>query len=72
MEGVKCSMCMEKNAKIVMRPHWRTSLIQPFIEGTCGQPKCVKEYEQALEYGFELARQEIEESIFEEIRNEQE
>jgi hypothetical protein len=53
-----------------MLPHWKTGLIQPFVEGTCGHPECVKEYEQALEYGYQEARQEAEERMYEEVVNE--
>jgi hypothetical protein len=70
MDKVRCSICQDRDAKIVMLPHWKTGLIQPFVEGTCGHPECVKEYEQALEYGYQEARQEAEERMYEEVVNE--
>jgi hypothetical protein len=66
MEKVKCCICMERDAKIVMLPHWRTGLTMPFVEGTCGHPDCVREYEAGLEIGYELAKQEREEQFYEE------
>lgn len=72
MDNVKCSICGEKDAKIVMLPHWQTGLIQPFVEGTCGHPECVREYERAFEIGYEMAKQEAEDRYFEELRNGQE
>ncbi len=45
---VMCSICGKKEAKIVMLPHWKTGMIIPFLEGTCGHADCVKEYDEVL------------------------
>ncbi len=38
----------------------------PFTEATCGHPECLKEYERGLEIGYELAKEDIEDTYFEE------
>lgn len=48
MENVKCSICVEKDAKIVMLPHWRTGVMTEFNEATCGHPECLRLYDQFI------------------------
>jgi hypothetical protein len=47
-EKPMCSICEAKECVIVMTPHWRTGEMLPFHGGTCGDPKCVKEYDQLM------------------------
>ncbi len=53
----KCCIC-DKDAKIVKGNHWKTGLEVDLVEGTCGSPDCVKEYEAGIEEGFRLAEEE--------------
>lgn len=55
----KCCIC-EKDAKITIGQHWRTGMPIELTEGTCGSPKCVKEYEKGMEEGLRLAEEENE------------
>ena len=65
----QCCICGE-DAKIVKGNHWSTGLEVELVEGTCGHPKCVKEYEAGMEEGFRLAEEEFEfRKMMEEIDN---
>lgn len=63
----KCSVC-GKDAKIVKGNHWKTGMEVELIEGTCGHPECLKNYEESMEesyrmvkesYDFEVLTQEL-------------
>lgn len=65
----KCCVC-DKDAKIVMGEHWKTGMMVELVEGTCGHPDCVREYEASMEEGYRLAEEEYEfRKMMEEIDN---
>ena len=63
MEKPKCQIC-DKDAKIVKMAHWRTGMIENFVEGTCGSQDCIKDYTEAMEEGFRRAEEERDLELF--------
>lgn len=55
-----CCICGKKKSRISVSKHWKTGLQTEFVEGTCGESACVKEFEEAIEIGIELAKEEAE------------
>lgn len=64
--SIKCCICEKKDARLTMSTHWKTGMLMEFVEGTCGDEKCLRQYNEGFELGYELAMLDIEEAYYEE------